>query len=687
MALEPIRPKDLAPATLVTATGTMIPGDNGAAVERVTPSQIVNAVAPVASLATAIAGVNNTQRMTPLTVKQVLDNEMASSVALAQAWAESETAPSLLDPASKSSKTWAAASATSAANAALYDCIWLDDLPSVIADTVLSYTAGAGKTLVSAGSYVLTRNGFSYTVAASGATDHNLTTSGGVKLYVKPVGGAVTPAQFGTGQTALEAAITYARVNNVACDGLGATYTLSSAITAIPGQVRNMTIDASAVATATAWQPFGAAYEALKLLTVDTRQGKRLWNATAHGYAIGDTVLIQSTLVIETGTNSQAAHWGRISAVTTNTFTTHEAALCNFLTGNAASVRRLPKSAAVVMDNVKIIGGATCVNGFWPVRFTDLTTDMAFENCKSRSLVIQECYAPYVRSNRASMSDAPGLGYGVALVGNGWARVDLAMGQRCRHTLTTGSAGVIPTVGGSVGDVIARESLAAGMDTHPATLGFRQTGKAVVDMSAELASEDAVVWQAIGGSINCEVMGDGNRNTVTIQPQHVAAAFDFPPIFSVTARSTGLNAKGVSVDFSACGAVKSCDVDYAGTSTGEAVYFDIGAIAVDSLRVSGAGTSTTGRAMRIICNASADLGYVEQSGNWQAAANEASYILCQTLAGSRTTQWSFGSGRSAGGAYGMRATNKVAAIVGATFLAGSTGPTFVSGGGAITVLT
>lgn len=107
MALDPIRPKDLAAATLVTATGTMIPGDNGATVERVTPSQIVAAVAPVASQATAIAGVNNTERMTPLTTRQVLDDEMAPSVALAQAWAESAAAPNPLDPTSKSSKTWA----------------------------------------------------------------------------------------------------------------------------------------------------------------------------------------------------------------------------------------------------------------------------------------------------------------------------------------------------------------------------------------------------------------------------------------------------------------------------------------------------------------------------------------------------------------------------------------------------
>ena len=80
----------------------------------------------------------------------------------------------------------AAASATaSAAQAALYDGPRLNDVTSVLADNVLSYVSGAGKIVVAVGSYVLTRKeGFSYQVAASGASDHHVTTAGGVKLYV-----------------------------------------------------------------------------------------------------------------------------------------------------------------------------------------------------------------------------------------------------------------------------------------------------------------------------------------------------------------------------------------------------------------------------------------------------------------------------------------------------------------------
>jgi len=78
------------------------------------------------------------------------------------------------------------AAALSASQAALYDGPWLDTVSALIADTSLTYTAAQPGT-VSAGDYVRTRSeGFAYQVAASGASDHHITTAGGVKLYVVP---------------------------------------------------------------------------------------------------------------------------------------------------------------------------------------------------------------------------------------------------------------------------------------------------------------------------------------------------------------------------------------------------------------------------------------------------------------------------------------------------------------------
>lgn len=132
MALEPIRPKDLPPAVTVFATDS-IPVDNGASVSRGTPVQIADAGAPIASKAEAIAGVNAVKRMTPLTTRQVLDNELAPPVALAQAWAESPTPPDPLYPTSKSSKTWAAAAADSAVSAEASAATVAGDVDQIIA--------------------------------------------------------------------------------------------------------------------------------------------------------------------------------------------------------------------------------------------------------------------------------------------------------------------------------------------------------------------------------------------------------------------------------------------------------------------------------------------------------------------------------------------------------------------------
>lgn len=71
-----------------------------------------------------------------------------------------------------------------------------DTVPLLLADTVLDYSTGTGKTKV-ATSQIVHAGGFRYSVAASGASDHHLTTAGGVKLYVLPLDNAVQPDQVG----------------------------------------------------------------------------------------------------------------------------------------------------------------------------------------------------------------------------------------------------------------------------------------------------------------------------------------------------------------------------------------------------------------------------------------------------------------------------------------------------------
>lgn len=111
-----IKPREL-PAAIDVFADDAIMTDDGITVSKATPVQIVNAGAPVPTQAEAIAGIDNTKRMTPLATKQVLDNVSAPAVLRAQAWAESTTAPDPSMPGSKSSRTWALEAAQSAEDA------------------------------------------------------------------------------------------------------------------------------------------------------------------------------------------------------------------------------------------------------------------------------------------------------------------------------------------------------------------------------------------------------------------------------------------------------------------------------------------------------------------------------------------------------------------------------------------
>lgn len=72
-----------------------------------------------------------------------------------------------------------------------------DTVALLRADTALTYVPGRADS-VAAGQYVRTRSeGFAYQVAASGATDHHVTTAGGVKLYVLPGNAGYNVKAFG----------------------------------------------------------------------------------------------------------------------------------------------------------------------------------------------------------------------------------------------------------------------------------------------------------------------------------------------------------------------------------------------------------------------------------------------------------------------------------------------------------
>lgn len=74
-----------------------------------------------------------------------------------------------------------------------------DNVADLLADTTFTYSAGVPNTIqVAAGDILRTlAEGFAYEVAAFGASDHHVTTAGGVKLYVLPLGTDFYAAAFG----------------------------------------------------------------------------------------------------------------------------------------------------------------------------------------------------------------------------------------------------------------------------------------------------------------------------------------------------------------------------------------------------------------------------------------------------------------------------------------------------------
>lgn len=160
-----IKPGELDPAASVdTDAALMI--DNAGSVLKATPEQVVDAGAPVPTEAEAITGTDNVMRMTPLTTRQVLDNEVAPAVLRAQAWAESPAPPDPLVPDSKSSKTWAGIAQA--------------------AGEIVSITSGAG---------FPTRADFAVAIstgALDGLEDGQVVSAAGLQ-YVKKVGSTAIP--------------------------------------------------------------------------------------------------------------------------------------------------------------------------------------------------------------------------------------------------------------------------------------------------------------------------------------------------------------------------------------------------------------------------------------------------------------------------------------------------------------
>lgn len=259
MANEIIRPSEL-PLRSDPVASEVVPSDNGSTVAGVTWEDGVNAAVPPASQLESEAGVINSKRMTPLTTKQAIDAQVDPKISTAigslnlgsasqanvgdfataaqGALADTAVQPGALatvattgdydDLTNKPTLGTAAAADTGDFAAAAQavpaggttgqvlakasntdnDVEWrpassgsgaanFDTVTALLADnnSVIGYTGSGAASIVGEGE-IVTAQGFRYEVAASGAVDWHVETSGGVKLYVLPNDGYIYPDMF-----------------------------------------------------------------------------------------------------------------------------------------------------------------------------------------------------------------------------------------------------------------------------------------------------------------------------------------------------------------------------------------------------------------------------------------------------------------------------------------------------------
>lgn len=534
------------------------------------------------------------------------------------------------------------------------------------------------------------REGYAFEAVATGGSD---TTTGGVMLQVakRP---RITPRAYGCwgdgshdDHARLTIAISDARARGMILDGEGLTYRIGAPLTEIAGQVENLTIDASGITASIAWNMVGPDYEMVRSLTANALQGSRQLNATAHGYSVGDIILAQSDMVMETGTNSVCAHWAEVAATTTNTINLSHSLLCNLILANNARVQRLPRVDGVRLRNVAVIGSATCPGGIQMTRLVrPVVEGLRTRNCEVRGLSLVNCYMPRTADVIGDKCDRTGLGYAINVSGCGWADIGDTRGRRCRHVLTWGAGNAIPCVGGTYGNVIGNECLGSVFDTHPGAMNIWGMGSVIGDMTAEYAAQDAITMQAVGGSVRARITGTISRHLCLIQPFHNTAAFQTFPSVEADVEGDTTTGQGVSVDVLGSGGLRSASITVGGVHSGESVSVRVanGSV-IGSVSINGNATSGV-RGIVINQQASGQIGLVSLSGRFRTTNGGvvAAQVIGATDTGIPRTNINVAGLDASGGSYGLRVDNRADAKgTVSAFLVGITGPTFSSGGATI----
>lgn len=548
--------------------------------------------------------------------------------------------------------------------------------------------------LLPVGLVVATRTeGWAYEVVGPPLSPH-LTTAGGVMLRVAKQPRVTLRAYGAIGDVVADdagviaTAVADARTRGMVLDGEGLTYRIGSALTVTPGTVENMTIDASGITAAIAWDIVGPAFETARPLAANVGQGTRQISVTTAGYALGDVIVLLSDLLLETATNSLCGHWGEVVSVASGALSLSHATECNLMLADNARAQRMPKVAGVALRRVRVIGSASCPGGIQMTRlYKPVVEDCEAVNTEVRGFSLVNCFMPRTHNLRGEKCDRTGLGYALNVSGCGFAEIGDTYGRRCRHVIAWGAANTIPCTGGSFGSVIGAECVGSVFDTHPGAIAIWQRGGMVIgDMAVTAAGQDAITMQAAGGSCRARITGTGHRHVCLVQTFHNAAAFDaFPSVVAeIEGDTSGGQLLAVAVDGSM--GLRTVAIKVIGSASAEAASVKV-ADGTALGHVSLHGNCTSGaRAILVNQQAQGRIGNLSLAGRWRTtnAAQMAAQVIGPTDAAAPRTNINVAGLDASGGTYGLRVDNRADAKgASVAFLSGSTAATITSGGATI----
>ena len=411
-----------------------------------------------------------------------------------------------------------------------YDLDGFATVAALLADTSLTYST------ITAGDIVRTRaEGFAYRVAASDATDHHVTTAGGVKLYVLPdASGGISLQAYGAvgdGVSDDTSAIQSAVNSGIKLlDGNGLTYLVTTTITGVSSDtnIQNATFDFSSQPDVggsidPGFNVTGSIDTAVALTSSTAVDSSIVTVGDTSTFAADDLVFLTSNKVWDVLQGVVYGQYARIKSVDSATqLSLYEPVHLAFNTADVASIAKVTPVRNVSFKNVRFIG-ANNLTQAQNALYIQYGEDCRVESCRFEyfdylALGFFRCYKSIADKVSVFAARNAGNAYGVAIHGGCYAcSVVNGFGEDTRHYVTVGDNDGI-NMFTLVDGCQVMSSKDAGLDSHAAGM-FTTFSNNMISMSSDRA-------------------GTSNHDGLIMQGAH-----------SICSGNTVIGAKGVGISF------------------------------------------------------------------------------------------------------------------------------------------